>query len=238
MRAVTKRPLLLVLAVLILLDIVFIQTVLSRDDEDPGVRRAATATRTPSNVMPMGVTPLAVAPGDVGSPTPPASPVPPAGTTATDTPTPEAVLTPEAVPTPEADPTPEAVLTPTETPPPKESPTPKDTPTPKDPEPTDDDPPAPTDSEPAIQVDGEQFAAGPFETVSMAGTYVGSSARTILRVQQQQGVDWVDFPLPTTTDESGDFTAHVEIGSLGEHQIRVVDPSADIVSKPVTVVIR
>ncbi len=219
MRALVKRPLLLVLAVLILLDIVIIQTVLSGDDNGPATQREALATRTPPSVMPRGVTPVAVAPGDTPSPTPTASPEPP---------TPKATATP----------TPKATRTPRETPTPKATPTPKESPTPKDPAP-DENPPGSTDgSESAIQVKGEEFAAGPFETVSMAGTYVGSRARTILRIQQQQGADWVDFPLPTTTDESGNFTVHVELASPGEHQIRIVDPKSDAVSQPVTVVIR
>ena len=222
MRALIKRPLLLVLAALILLDIVIIQTVLSGDNNAPATQREALATRTPPSVMPRGVTPLAVAPGDTPSPTPTASPKPPTPT-ATDTPTPTATRTPRETPTPKATPTP------------KDTPTPKESPTPKGPAPADEDPPG---SESAIQVKGEEFAAGPFETVSMAGTYVGSPARTILRIQQRQGADWVDFPLPTTTDESGNFTAHVELASPGEHQIRIVDPMSDAVSQPVTVVIR
>ena len=53
MRALTKRPLLLVLAVLILLDIVSVQTVLTRDDKAPVAPPAASATRTPPDVMPV-----------------------------------------------------------------------------------------------------------------------------------------------------------------------------------------
>jgi hypothetical protein len=193
-RALTKRPLLLVLAVLILLDIVIVQTVLGRDDKAPVSPPAASATRTPANVMPLEVTPPALA--------------------ANDQPTPEATSGVE------------------------DTPAPTDTPTPKEPAPADDDPPeSAADSVPVIRVKRAEFAAGPFETVRMAGTYVGTRAGTILRVQQRQGGDWVDFPLPTTTDNSGDFTAYVELGSPGEHRIRIVDPSTHIVSESVTVVI-
>ena len=72
----------------------------------------------------------------------------------------------------------------------------------------------------------------------MEGTYSGSSARTILRVQHRQDGVWQDFPLPTATDENGHFTVYVELGTAGQHQVRVVDPQAHIASQPVTVVIR
>jgi hypothetical protein len=57
-------------------------------------------------------------------------------------------------------------------------------------------------------------------------------------VQHRQGGGWVDFPLPTTTDESGNFTVYVELGTTGDHQVRVVDPQTHTASAPVTVVIR
>lgn len=199
MRAFTKRPLVLVLAVLILLDIVSIQTVLSRDKKDPATPRAAFSTRTPPGVMPVTVTPPSVVTGHAPTPKATAAPEPPA----TPTPTPEATLTPKATPAPK-----------------------------------DEDPPDSTGTEPLVHIKGQSFAARPFETVRMEGSYVGSSARTILRVQHRRGGHWVDFPLPTTTDESGNFTVHVELGTTGEHQVRVVDPRTHTVSETVLVVIR
>lgn len=229
MRALTKRPLLLVLAVLILLDILAVQTVLSRDKSDSSPPPAASSTRTPPGVRPVTVSPPSVVPGDVASPkaTPPVEPPD------TPTPTPEATPSPEVTPTPEATPTPKATPTPEPTP----TPTPKPSPTPKA-TPSDEDPPDSTPTEPQIDINGASFAGRPFETVRMDGTYSGSRARTILRVQHREDGSWVEFPLPTITDESGNFTVYVELGSIGEHQVRVVDPRADVVSETVLVVIR
>ena len=88
-----------------------------------------------------------------------------------------------------------------------------------------------------IRFNGVTFTARPFETVRMVGTYIGARARTILRVQQHQGGDWVDFPLPTTTDDSGDFTVYVELGSPGETSGPRRRSQSRHVSKPVIVVI-
>jgi hypothetical protein len=202
-QAFTKRPLLVVLAVLILLDILAVQTVLSRDKKDPATPRAASASRTP------GVVPVTVTPPSLVVPAEPASP------NATTTPDPQDTSTPSPTTTPEDIPTPEA------------------TPTTKD-----EDPPDPVATGPQIQIKGPSFAGRPFETVPMEGTYTGSAPRTLLRVQQRQDGAWVDFPLPTATDENGNFSVHVEFGTTGEHQIRVVDPKAGTVSDTTIVVIR
>jgi hypothetical protein len=36
-------------------------------------------------------------------------------------------------------------------------------------------------------------------------------------VQRREGGKWLDFPLPTKTDESGWFTAYVELGQPGRY---------------------
>jgi hypothetical protein len=187
-RRFTKRPLLLVLAVLILLDIASVQMVLSRDKNGSDRPPAASATHTAPGVAPVTVAP----PGDQAG----------------DTPSPTPTATPEDTPTP--------------------------TPTPK----ADKPPASSTGSEPAIRINGQSFAGRPFETVGMEGTYSGSSGPTMLRVQHRQGGEWVDFPLPTSTDASGNFTAYVELGGTGKHQVRVMDPKAHVASAPVDVVIR
>jgi hypothetical protein len=196
-----------ILVVLILLDIVIVQKLLTPDDNVPVAPPAASATRTPPKMMPVRVT-RPTAANDTPSPTPTASRVAPAPPATYDTPTPA------------------------------DRPPPTETPTPEVPAPADNDPSDSTDgSQPVIHVNGAVFVARPFETVRVMGTYIGARARTILRVQQHQGGDWVDFPLPTTTDDSGDFTAYVELGSPGEHRVRIVDPATNTVSESVIVVI-
>jgi hypothetical protein len=56
-------------------------------------------------------------------------------------------------------------------------------------------------------------------------------------VQRWEGGQWLAFPLPTKTDESGEFTAYVEFGRPGLYQLRVLDPDSDLTSKPSVVVI-
>jgi len=46
------------------------------------------------------------------------------------------------------------------------------------------------------------------------------------------------FPLPARTDQSGQFTAYVELGQPGLYWLRVVDPDSGLKSKQFLVVIR
>jgi hypothetical protein len=48
---------------------------------------------------------------------------------------------------------------------------------------------------------------------------------------------WLDFPLPTKTDQSGQFTTYVELEQPGRYWLRVVDPSSAVTSKPFVLVI-
>jgi serine/threonine protein kinase len=88
-----------------------------------------------------------------------------------------------------------------------------------------------------IQLDNAASAAKPFQTVRMQGTYRGG-ADTSLRVQRWEGGQWLDFPLPTQTDQSGQFTAYVEFGQPGSYRLRVLDPDSDLTSKPSELVIK
>ena len=65
-----------------------------------------------------------------------------------------------------------------------------------------------------IQLEDPADSAKPFETVPIQGTYRGG-ADTILRVQRWESGRWLAFPVPTKTDQSGQFTAYVELGRLG-----------------------
>ncbi|HEX6757815.1 MAG TPA: hypothetical protein VF086_05290, partial [Propionibacteriaceae bacterium] len=78
--------------------------------------------------------------------------------------------------------------------------------------------------------------ARPFQTVRIQGTYHGG-ANTVLRVQRWEEGKWLAFPLPTKTDQSGQFTTHVEFGQPGRYQLRVLDPDSGVTSKPFVLLI-
>jgi hypothetical protein len=87
-----------------------------------------------------------------------------------------------------------------------------------------------------IQLEDPPKSARPFQTVGIQGTYHGG-AETFLRVQRWEGGKWLDFPLPTKTDHSGQFTAYVELGQPGRYRLRVLDPDSGVTSKPFVLVI-
>jgi hypothetical protein len=91
--------------------------------------------------------------------------------------------------------------------------------------------------EETIQLAELAASARPFEAVRIQGTYHGG-AKTFLRVQRWERGMWLDFPLPTKTDRSGQFTAYIELGRAGRYWIRVVDPGSAVTSKPFVLVIR
>jgi hypothetical protein len=87
-----------------------------------------------------------------------------------------------------------------------------------------------------IQVEDVPDSARPFETVRIQGTYRGG-ADTFLRVQRWEGGEWLAFPIPTKTDQSGQFTAYVEFGQPGRYRLRVLDPGSGLASKTFVIVI-
>jgi hypothetical protein len=89
----------------------------------------------------------------------------------------------------------------------------------------------------SIQVENVVDSARPSQTVSIRGTYHGG-ANTFLRVQRLEGGKWFDFPLTTKTDQSGKFTAYVELGGPGRYQLRVLDPDSLVTSKTFILVIK
>jgi len=88
----------------------------------------------------------------------------------------------------------------------------------------------------AIQLEDLPNSAKPFEAVRIQGTYRGGPD-TFLRVQRWEGGKWVAFPVPTKTDHSGRFTAHVEVGEPGRYQLRLLDPGSSLTSKTFLLVI-
>ena len=87
-----------------------------------------------------------------------------------------------------------------------------------------------------IQLEDLADSAKPFQPVRIQGTYRGGGD-TFLRVQRWEGGKWLDFPVPTKTDQSGRFTAYVEFGQPGRYQLRVLDPNSGLTSTPFVLVI-
>jgi hypothetical protein len=91
--------------------------------------------------------------------------------------------------------------------------------------------------EQTIQLKDLPDSARPFQTVRIQGTYHGGGD-TFLRVQRWEGGKWLAFPLPTKTDQSGQFTAYVELGQPGRYRLRVLDPDSGVTSKTFVLVIK
>ena len=89
---------------------------------------------------------------------------------------------------------------------------------------------------PTIQLENLADSARPFQTVRIEGTYRGGPD-TFLQVQRLEGGDWLSFPLPAKTDQSGQFTTYVELERPGRYWLRVVDPGSAVTSKPFVLVI-
>jgi hypothetical protein len=88
-----------------------------------------------------------------------------------------------------------------------------------------------------IQLEDLPDPARPFQTVRIEGTY-GGGADTFLRVQRWERGKWLAFPVPTKTNQSGQFTAYVELGQPGRYQLRLLDPGSGVTSKPFVLVIK
>jgi len=88
-----------------------------------------------------------------------------------------------------------------------------------------------------IRVEDVAPSARPFESVRIQGSYPGG-VDTFLRVQRWEGSKWRTFPLPTKTDQSGQFKTYVEFGQPGRYRLRVLDPDSGLTSKPFVLVIK
>jgi hypothetical protein len=88
-----------------------------------------------------------------------------------------------------------------------------------------------------IQLENLADSARPFQTVPIEGTHRGG-AGTFLRVQRWEGGEWISFPLPTKTDQSGRFTGYIEFGRPGRYRLRVLDPGSGLTSKTFVLVIK
>ena len=89
----------------------------------------------------------------------------------------------------------------------------------------------------AVKTEASAGSAKPFQPVRIQGTYHGG-ADTFLRVERWEGGMWVAFPVPTKTDQSGQFTAYVELARPARYRLRVLDPESGVKSKPFVLVIK
>jgi hypothetical protein len=87
-----------------------------------------------------------------------------------------------------------------------------------------------------IQLEDLADSARSFQTVRIEGTY-RHGPNTFVQVQRWEGGQWLAFPLPAKTDNSGRFTAFVEFGQPGRYRLRVVDPDTGVTSNPFVLVI-
>ena len=91
-------------------------------------------------------------------------------------------------------------------------------------------------NESTIQLEDLSDSARPSEAVRIQGMYHGG-AGAFLRVQRWEGGEWLDFPLPTKTDDSGRFITQAEFAQPGRYRLRVLDPDSGVTSKTFVVVI-
>jgi hypothetical protein len=59
-----------------------------------------------------------------------------------------------------------------------------------------------------------------------------------MRAQRWEEGEWLAFPIPAKTDQSGQFTAHVELGPPGRYPLRVLDPNSGTTSKTFFILIK
>ena len=88
-----------------------------------------------------------------------------------------------------------------------------------------------------IQLEDLADSARSFQTVRIKGTYL-SGPDTFVQVQRSEGGQWLAFPLPAKTDNSGRFTAFVEFGQPGRYRLRVVDPDSGMTSKTFVITVK
>jgi hypothetical protein len=81
------------------------------------------------------------------------------------------------------------------------------------------------------------LAAEPFQTVPIRGRF-REGGNGELQVQRWEEGSWLDFPLQARADQSGRFTAYVELGQPGRYRLRVRHPDSGVSSEPLVVVVR
>ena len=96
--------------------------------------------------------------------------------------------------------------------------------------------PRPTDRR-VIQVADSPDVVKPFQTVRIQGRYHGG-ADALVHVERWQSGAWLQFPLPAKTDQSGQFSAYVDLGAPSRYRLRVQDVGSGVKSDPFVLVVR
>lgn len=88
--------------------------------------------------------------------------------------------------------------------------------------------------EPTIEVSKPQVAPG--ERFVIEGTFPAAGQGAELQVQvKDEGSDWDDFPIETTTRRGGTFKTELYTSRTGERQFRLLNKETDKATPPVTV---
>ena len=123
-------------------------------------------------------------------------------------------------------PLPAASPTPAETEEPAEEPAPEPTATPTEEEP----------EEPTLEAEQTQVAPG--QRFILAGAFPEAGQGAPLQVQvREEGTDWVEFPITTTTRDNGEFRAELFTSRPGEREFRMLDEESGDTTPTVTVTI-
>ncbi len=94
----------------------------------------------------------------------------------------------------------------------------------------------PSSSGAVIRTSTDFYFGRPYETIAIAGRYLGVAQPRELRIQVLRPDGWQTFPLPAVTRKSGHFRAYVELGG-GQHRLRLVDPVTGTRSEVLTVLL-
>lgn len=102
------------------------------------------------------------------------------------------------------------------------------------PEATTTPPPSTDDAEPTIQASKPQVAPG--ERFVIEGKFPAAGEGAELQVQvKDEGSDWDDFPIETTTRSGGRFKTELYTSRTGERQFRLLNKQTDDATPSVTV---
>lgn len=103
-----------------------------------------------------------------------------------------------------------------------------------EPEPTQTTEPNPDEPEPTIRASKSQVAPG--ERFVIEGTFPAVGAGAELQVQvKDEGSDWDDFPIETTTKGGGRFKTELYTSRSGDRQFRLLNKKTDEATPAVTV---
>ena len=86
-----------------------------------------------------------------------------------------------------------------------------------------------------ISLQESALSAETFQTVGIMGTYRRGAS---LRVQRWEEGAWLDFPLLARADQTGRFTAYVELGRPGRYRLRLLHPDSGVTSEPLVLEVR